>query len=59
MSGMSIFKHGSWIAEKSISDLCREMQVYIQEYKNGLFFCAKRNPNYPSSYGEKNVLDIL
>lgn len=29
MSGMSIFKHGSWIAEKSISDLCREMQAYI------------------------------
>lgn len=47
------------MAEKSISDLCREMQVYIQEYKNGLFFCAKRKPYHSSSYGEKGVLDIL
>lgn len=43
------------MAEKSISDLCREMQ----EYKNGLFFCAKRKPYHSSSYGEKGVLDIL
>lgn len=39
-----MFKHGSWIAEKNISDLCGGMQVFHTGVQEWIVLLCKKKP---------------